>query len=65
MRNSLLTEDIPRKHSEMVSRGWNNPPPSCGEVVTKALIEILGFIVLILPMAYIYVFTKQYEPYHR
>ena len=39
--------------------------PSCGEVVSKAFLEILGFIVLILPMAYIYVFTKQYEPYHR
>lgn len=41
------------------------PPPSCGEVVGKAVIEILGFVVLILPMAYIYVFTKQYSPYQR
>ena len=41
------------------------PPPSCGEVLGKAVIEILGFVVLILPMAYIYVFTKQYSPYQR
>ena len=41
------------------------PAPSCKEVLGKAVIEILGFVVLILPMAYIYVFTKQYSPYQR
>jgi len=39
--------------------------PSCTEVIGKAAIEVLGFLLLILPMAYIYVFTKQYDPYQR
>ena len=40
-------------------------PPSCADVAGKAALEILGFVVLILPMAYIYVFTQQYAPYQR
>ena len=39
--------------------------PSCVEVMAKASLEILGLLVLILPMAYVYVFTKNYEPFKR
>ena len=49
------------KDKQMMER----PQPSCTEVIGKASLEILGFVLLILPMAYIYVFTKQYKPYHR
>ena len=39
--------------------------PTCSEVIAKASLELLGLLVLILPMAYVYVFTSDYEPYHR
>jgi len=39
--------------------------PSCTEVLAKAFLEILGFLLLISPMAYIYVFASQFHPYHR
>ena len=39
--------------------------PSCKEVIPKGFLEILGLILLIMPMAYIYVFASEYEPYHR
>ena len=39
--------------------------PSCKEVITKGFLEILGLLLLITPMACIYVFASEYEPYHR
>jgi len=39
--------------------------PTCKEVLAKAFLEILGFLLLISPMAYIYVFASQFHPYHR
>jgi phosphatidate phosphatase len=39
--------------------------PTCKEVLAKALLEILGFILLISPMAYVYVFASQFHPYQR
>ena len=39
--------------------------PTCSEVIAKASLELLGLLVLILPMAYVYVFTSDYEPYQR
>jgi len=39
--------------------------PSCGEVLSKAFLEILGLLLLITPMAYIYVFSSHYDPYQR
>ena len=38
--------------------------PSCKEVIPKGFLEILGLLLLITPMAYIYVFASEYEPYH-
>ena len=39
--------------------------PSCEEVLAKAFLEILGLLLLITPMAYIYVFSSNYDQYHR
>ena len=39
--------------------------PPCSEVVAKASLELVGLVVLILPMAYVYVFTSNYQPYQR
>lgn len=39
--------------------------PSCGEVLFKAFLEIFGLLLLTTPMAYIYVFSSQYDPFHR
>jgi len=44
---------------------FERQPPSCTDVLGKATLEMFGFIVLILPMAYVYVFTSNYRPYHR
>ena len=32
--------------------------PTYGEVVSKTALEILGMFLLVLPLAYIYVFTR-------
>merc|ERR1712106_807647 len=42
-----------------------HPAPSCKEALPKGFLEILGFLLLISPMAYIYVFASQFHPYHR
>eukprot|EP00090_Calanus_glacialis_P003678 TRINITY_DN12701_c0_g1_i7.p1 TRINITY_DN12701_c0_g1~~TRINITY_DN12701_c0_g1_i7.p1 ORF type:complete len:364 (-),score=63.45 TRINITY_DN12701_c0_g1_i7:393-1484(-) len=42
-----------------------HPGPHCEEVLAKAFLEIIGFLLLISPMAYIYVFASQFHPYHR
>jgi len=42
-----------------------HPAPSCKEALPKGFLEILGLFLLITPMAYIYVFASEYEPYHR
>eukprot|EP00092_Neocalanus_flemingeri_P008740 GFUD01009413.1.p1 GENE.GFUD01009413.1~~GFUD01009413.1.p1 ORF type:complete len:369 (-),score=54.02 GFUD01009413.1:923-2029(-) len=39
--------------------------PSCEEVLAKAFLEIVGLLILITPMAYIYVFASNFEPFHR
>jgi len=39
--------------------------PSCEEVLAKACLEVVGLLILITPMAYIYVFSSNYDPYHR
>jgi len=39
--------------------------PKCSDSLPKGLLEILGLIGLIAPMAYIYVFPGQHEPFHR
>ena len=41
------------------------PAPPCREVSAKASLEILGLLVLILPMAYVYVFSSNFEPFYR
>ena len=40
-------------------------PPSCLDVSAKASLEILGLLVLIFPMAYVYVISSEYTPYQR
>ena len=35
------------------------------DVMAKASLEILGLIVLIFPMAYVYVISSEYSPYQR
>jgi len=39
--------------------------PTCVEVLSKAALEIVGMICLLMPLGYIYVFTSHYDPYHR
>ena len=58
-------EDLKYFQSWTLVSKMERPQPSCTEVIGKASLEILGFVLLILPMAYIYVFTKQFAPYHR
>ena len=41
------------------------PTPTCREVSAKASLEVLGLLVLILPMAYVYVFSSNFEPFYR
>ena len=40
-------------------------PPTCQEVLSKGILQITCMLLLIMPMAYIYVFTANFEPYHR
>lgn len=39
--------------------------PTLGVVLGKACLELVGMGLLLLPMAYIYVFTAHFEPFHR
>merc|ERR1719369_2219806 len=39
--------------------------PTCEEVLARTFLEIVGLLILISPMAYIYVFSSHYDPYHR
>jgi len=39
--------------------------PKCRDVLPKGFLEIFGLILLITPMAYIYVFPGEYDPFHR
>ena len=39
--------------------------PNCSQVIGKATLEIFGFIILLIPLSYIYVFINNYEPYKR
>jgi len=43
----------------------NKNPPTRRDVLTKSSLEILGLIILILPMAFVYVFSHPYDPFHR
>ena len=47
------------------SASMEEPAPTCREVSAKASLEILGLLVLILPMAYVYVFSSNFEPFYR
>eukprot|EP00088_Acartia_fossae_P058973 TRINITY_DN6951_c0_g1_i2.p1 TRINITY_DN6951_c0_g1~~TRINITY_DN6951_c0_g1_i2.p1 ORF type:complete len:392 (-),score=41.20 TRINITY_DN6951_c0_g1_i2:798-1973(-) len=38
---------------------------TCRIVLAKGLLQIVCLIALLMPMAYIYVFTSNFEPYHR
>jgi len=39
--------------------------PTCLDVISKASLEVLGMIALLLPLGYIYVFSSHYDPFHR
>jgi len=39
--------------------------PACWQVSLRVCGEVVGMLILVLPMAYIYVFTSHFEPYHR
>lgn len=39
--------------------------PSCNELLARGALEICALIVFIMPMAYIYVFTSNFPPFHR
>ena len=47
------------------SANMEEPTPTCREVSAKASLEVLGLLVLILPMAYVYVFSSNFEPFYR
>jgi len=36
-----------------------------GPVLAKAFLELVGMLLLLLPLAYIYLFTSTYDPFHR
>lgn len=39
--------------------------PSFREVVLKAILEMIGMLILVMPMAYIYVISSHFPPYKR
>ena len=39
--------------------------PTCQEVLVKASLQIFFMFALVMPMAYIYVLTANYQPYQR
>ena len=39
--------------------------PRCKEMIPKGFLEMFGLLLLITPMAYIYVFASDFEPFHR
>ena len=39
--------------------------PTCGQVSSKAALELVGMAILLIPLGYIYVFTSHFEPFHR
>ena len=39
--------------------------PSCKNVLGKGVLEILCMVLLLMPMAYIYVFSSHYDPFQR
>jgi len=39
--------------------------PSFRDVMLKALLEVLGMLILVMPMAYIYVISSHFPPYQR
>jgi len=39
--------------------------PTCRDVLARGTLEIFALVVLILPMAYIYVFASPFSPFHR
>jgi phosphatidate phosphatase len=38
---------------------------TCKDVLAKGTLEVFGLVILILPMAYIYVFAHPFDPFHR
>eukprot|EP00092_Neocalanus_flemingeri_P037310 GFUD01040633.1.p1 GENE.GFUD01040633.1~~GFUD01040633.1.p1 ORF type:complete len:332 (-),score=65.63 GFUD01040633.1:181-1176(-) len=49
----------------MSSMPYSGPSPDCHDVLAKGCLEIFGLVLLIMPMAYIYVFSSHYDPFHR
>jgi len=39
--------------------------PSCCQVSSKAALELVGMVLLLIPLGYIYVFTSHFQPFHR
>jgi len=39
--------------------------PKIADVVAKAFLEVVGIVLLLLPLAYIYIFSANFEPFHR
>ena len=39
--------------------------PSCKNVLAKGVLDILCMVLLLMPMAYIYVFSSHYDPFQR
>ena len=39
--------------------------PKCGHVSSKAGLELVGMLLLAVPLGYIYVFTGHHQPFHR
>jgi len=39
--------------------------PKVSQVMAKALLELLGIVLLLLPLAYVYIFAAEFEPFHR
>ena len=52
-----------RKMTTMATKA--SPPPPWKAMLPKCALEIFGFFLLCLPLAYIYVFARPHEPFQR
>jgi len=48
-----------------LTRPTSGASPTCGAVLAKGCLEIFCLVLLLMPMAYIYVFSSHYAPHHR
>ena len=53
------------EETDLTQKPVNMGDQTCQVVLLKGLLQVVCLIGLLMPMAYIYVFTQDYEPFHR